>query len=312
MSRQLRLGPQGRIHGNPAWITNGAIGGALQFFGTNDCVHQSAGSNTLNGLKAFTVALWVKPPATNATEGLLTGDDADTNDTFSLATRLYASCGNNTNVVEVTVPTTGGVVHRASASNALQPGQWQHIAVTWTNGEAPKLYFNGQLDQPSASFVTASGVLTNCPQFIIGKGAFDSPASWSGAIDDVRVFNVALNADEILALADVTTNHAPVVDAGTNVTVQIDVPVTLAGTVTDDGLPNPPGQGHLFLVVSRHQQHHHPRPDQPDQHPCFYRSRRLRLPPYGFRWPVDFLRPRHHHGHSPDRSGHYRRRCGSL
>ena len=30
-------------------------------------------------------------------------------------------------------------------------------------------------------------------------------------------------------------------DAGSNVTVQIGVPVTLTGTVTDDGLPNPPG-----------------------------------------------------------------------
>jgi len=37
------------------------------------------------------------------------------------------------------------------------------------------------------------------------------------------------------------TNYAPVVNAGPDVTVQIGVPVTLIGTVTDDGLPNPPG-----------------------------------------------------------------------
>jgi hypothetical protein len=228
--------------GSPAWITNGVAGGALQFFGTNDCVRQAAGSNTLNGLNAFTVALWVRPGPTNSDRGFLTGDDADTNTTFSLATRLFAACGNYTNVVEATIPTTAGVVHRASASNALQPGQWQHVAVTWTNGEAPKLYFNGQLDQPSAGFAALSGVLTNCPQFIIGKGAGDSPVSWNGALDDVRVFNVALSTDEILALADSpVTNHAPVVNAYSNATVQIGVPVTLTGTVTDDGLPNPPG-----------------------------------------------------------------------
>jgi hypothetical protein len=235
-------GRNGVFSGSPAWLTNGAIGGALQFFGTNDCVRQSAGSNTLNGLKAFTIALWIKPPATNADRGFLTADDTDTNTTLGLATELYASCGNETNVVEATFATTAGVVHRASASNALKPGQWQHLALTWTNGEAPKLYFNGQLDRPADGFVAASGVLTNCPQFIIGKGAPGTPASWNGALDDVRVFDVALTADEILALADgPVTNHAPIVNAGTNLTVQVFEPVTLAGSVTDDGLPNPPG-----------------------------------------------------------------------
>ena len=70
----------------------------------------------------------------------------------------------------------------------------------------------------------------------------DSPDPWNGAIDDVRVFDRALSADEIMALFGwAVTNHAPVVDAGPNVTVQCYVPVTLTGTVTDDGLPNPPG-----------------------------------------------------------------------
>jgi len=233
-------GRNATFSGSPAWITNGAIAGALQFFGTNDCVRQTAGSNTLNGLNAFTVALWVNPSAAATNAGFVAGDDSSTNETFSLATQTFASCGANTNVVEVTIPTTSGVVHRASTNNALVPGQWQHIAVTWTNGEAPKLYINGQLDQPQAGFVTASGVLTNCPQFIVGKGSFENPTSWTGGMDDVRVFAVALSQEEILSLADVRTNHAPLVNAGTNVTVQFYVPVTLIGTVSDDGLPNPP------------------------------------------------------------------------
>jgi hypothetical protein len=58
----------------------------------------------------------------------------------------------------------------------------------------------------------------------------------------VRVFAAALSAQEILALADgPVTNHAPVEDVGTNFTVQTGIPFLLAGAVTDDGLPNPPG-----------------------------------------------------------------------
>ncbi|MBW8863702.1 MAG: hypothetical protein JF609_02045 [Verrucomicrobia bacterium] len=235
-------GRNGSLEGFPDWTTNGVIAGALNFHGTNDCVRQSAGSNTLNGLSAFTVALWVKPPPTNASQGFVTADDVSTNSTFNFATRTFASCGNYTNVVEVMVPTTKGVVRHTSASRALTPGQWQHVAVTWTNGEAPKLYINGQLDQPNAGFAAVSGVLTNCPQFVIAKGAWDSPASWSGGIDDVRVFDQALSAQDILGLADApVTNNAPFVDAGPDVAVQIGVPVTLIGIVTDDGLPKPPG-----------------------------------------------------------------------
>ena len=234
-------GRDGKFSGSPMWVTNGVINAALNFSGTNDCVRQSAGSNTLNGLKAFTVALWVKPPPTNVSQGFLTADDVGTNATFSFATRTFASCGSYTNVIETTIPTSRGTVHRASAANALKPGLWQHVALTWTNGGEPKLYVNGALDQPNAGFVAASGGLTNCPEFIIGKGGFDSPTSWSGGIDDVRVFDVALSAEEILAIADgPVTNHAPLVNAGADVAVQIGIPVTLIGIISDDGLPNPP------------------------------------------------------------------------
>jgi len=44
----------------------------------------------------------------------------------------------------------------------------------------------------------------------------------NGGIDEVRVFDQVLSADEILHLADYpTTNHAPVVDAGMNISVQM-------------------------------------------------------------------------------------------
>jgi hypothetical protein len=236
-------GRDGRFAGTPVWTTNGVLGGALNFSGTNDCVVQVRNTNFLNGLNALTLSLWVKPAATNFGQGFFTACDSGTNETLGLATRTYASCGNYTNVIEVTLPTTKGVAHRVSASGAVRPFQWQQVAVVWSNSLAPALYINGQLDQPLSGFAAVSGPLTNCPQFIVGKGAAGSSSSWQGSIDDVRVFPRALSAEEILALDGwATTNHAPVVDAGSNVTAQIGVPVTLVGTVTDDGLPNPPGR----------------------------------------------------------------------
>jgi hypothetical protein len=194
-------------------------------------------------LDELTLSLWVKPGTTNLDEGFFTASDSGTNQTLGFATRMHGSCGNYTNVLEVTLPTTKGLVRRTSASRALQPFAWQQVALVWSNGLAPALYINGQLDQPLSGFSAAAGLLTNCPQFMVGKGPPGTPGSWNGSIDDVRVFPRALSSDEILALDGWTaTNHAPLVDAGSNVTVQLGLPVTLTGQVTDDGLPNPPGQ----------------------------------------------------------------------
>ncbi|HEV2695282.1 MAG TPA: Calx-beta domain-containing protein, partial [Verrucomicrobiae bacterium] len=200
------------VGGVPGW-TNGVIAGALNLHGAGDCVRQSAGSNTLNGLSAFTVAMWIRPPSVLADQGFLTGDDSGTNASLSFAARATASCGGGAKLIEVTVPTTKGVVQRASAANSVTPDAWQHVAVTWTNGGAPKLYLNGQLDRPTAGFIGVAGRLTNCTQFVLGKGAMDSPVSWSGGVDDIRVFDQVLSANEILHLADYpVTNHAPIVD----------------------------------------------------------------------------------------------------
>lgn len=236
------FGRNGTFSGDPAWTTNGVLGDALIFNGTNDCVVQSAGSNLLNGLNSFTISLWVRPNPTNFFGGLVTGDDASTNVTFSLAVQSTAICGNETNVLVAAIPTTQGVLYRESASNVLQPNQWQSIILTWTNGQEANLYINGELDQPGVGFVTTSGVLTNCPQFVVGRGPVNTP-SWGGGVDEVEVFPYALNPLDIIALAQApVTNHGPVVVISPDTEVQVGVPVTIWGSVTDDGLPNPPGQ----------------------------------------------------------------------
>ena len=236
-------GNNGVLVGSPTWTSNGITGGAINFDGGNDFVRQAGSKSYLNGLPAFTLSLWIKTGTTNVDGGFFAGaDDTYTNETLSMVARQTASCGTNSDVIEVTVPTTRGVVHHISASGAIQPLQWENIILTWSNTVAPSLYINGQLDQPHAGMVEAFGALTNCPEFIVGKGLTNSLGSWNGSVDDVRLFLRALSANEALALYGwVVSNHAPVVSAGSNVIVQFDVPVTLTGTETDDGLPNPPG-----------------------------------------------------------------------
>ncbi|MEP6662196.1 MAG: Calx-beta domain-containing protein [Verrucomicrobiota bacterium] len=226
--------------GSSDW-TNGILGGAAQLHGANDYIRQTSGSNVLNGAKAFTLSLWINSANPNASQGFFSASDTGTNTTLSLSTRTIASCGQYTNVIEATMATTYGQIRHISASNKLTNG-WEHIALTWSNGLAPALYINGELDQPLSQFVSLRGTLVNCPEFLIGQGPVGGPPSWNGAIDDVRVFSRALSAGEVAALSALPrTNFGPVVFAGPDTTLQLTAPMELAGVVTDDGKPNPPG-----------------------------------------------------------------------
>jgi hypothetical protein len=266
------LGHDGTPTGGAAWTTNGLLGYGMMFFGgSNDAVQQVSGRNVLNGRNAFTLSLWLKA-ATNVLafdQGIFTAGGAG-GETLSLAARTHSSCGDFTNVFEATVATTKGMAHRVSANNAVvTSNQWQHLVLTWTNGQAPQLYINGKLDQPALQWATARGGLVNCPDFIVGRGPAEVSNSWSGAIDEVELFPVALSEKEIISVdgggvpgggaggedgGDIASrgsgscavanntgvNAAPEVDAGTNTTVQINTPFVLTGTAADDCLPDPP------------------------------------------------------------------------
>lgn len=236
-------GRDGVLAGTPNWQTNGVLGGALRFSGTNDYARQTSGTNFLNGLKEFSLSLWVNSAATNTSQGIFSASDSGIppgGTTLSLSTKTSATCGNSTNVIEATVSTTTGSVRRISAGNVMTNG-WQHLVLTWSNGLAPALFVNGQMDQPGSSFDALSGTLNNCPDFLTGRGPADSPNSWTGWLDDVRVFPRALNAREIAVLAALPpANYGALVDAGSNVTVQLNLPLTLAGVVSDDAQPDPP------------------------------------------------------------------------
>jgi hypothetical protein len=234
-------GNNGVLTGSPAWVTNGLLGGALSFADGDDSVRATNAASLLDGLRAFSLSLWVKREGTNADQGIFTAADSGTNVTLSLCSKAQGSCGQYTNVIEATVATRRGFVRHVSANN-IATNAWQHLLLTWSNGLAPALFINGQLDQPLHHMVALGGVLTNCPRFVVGKGPPDWPLSWHGQVDDVRLFPRLLNPWESAALASLPpTNYAAVVDAGTNVTLQLTTPATLAGVINDDGQPNPPG-----------------------------------------------------------------------
>ncbi len=231
----------GVISGPFNWSSNGVLGGALELSGAGSEARESPASGFLNGLEAFTLSLWTRSLQTNVDQGLFAANDTGTNTTLELGRRLYPSCGAATNVIEAAIPTDAGVVRYISDTQTVTH-DWQHLVLCWSNGLPPALYINGLSDRPHARVSVLEGALVNSPQFLVGRGLAAPPQSWERMLDDVRLFPRALSRWEIGALAALPpTNYGAIVEAGSNITVQVISLAELAGSVVDDGQPDPPG-----------------------------------------------------------------------
>lgn len=88
----------------------------------------------------------------------------------------------------------GGPARTIAAVGSVTVGQWQHVAVSY-NGTRFIMYLNGQL--VASSDVIVSPGMAGLPMKIGGMGTHVSGHSFGGSLDDVRVYNRPLSADEI-------------------------------------------------------------------------------------------------------------------
>ncbi len=162
---------------------SGRFGRALSFDGVNDRVDvPDAASLDLTG--AMTLEAWVRP-TTNAgwRTALLKERGAN------LVYALYASNG-----ARPTTENFSAAENAAAGPSALALNAWTHLASTF-DGSALRLYVNGTQVASKA----ASGVMPNTanPLRIGGNAVWGE--YFSGLIDEVRVYNRALSAVEIVA-----------------------------------------------------------------------------------------------------------------
>jgi hypothetical protein len=102
------------------------------------------------------------------------------------------------------------------------------------------------LPNPPGTFTTSWSVVSGPGVVTFGDAnAVDTTASFSKDGDYVlrlTAYDSALSAfDDITVTVKPAVNQQPAVDAGSPQTISLPNSATLDGTVTDDGLPNPPG-----------------------------------------------------------------------
>ena len=124
--------------------------------------------------------------------------------------------GNGTDEYLFLTPNSGSGTLRFAIKNGgaeqlvdtspLAVGQWTHVAVTLGGGTA-KLYINGAEVNSSASFTIKPSDITPILNYI-GKSQWPDPL-FDGSIDDFQVYNYALSAPEIDALANGAPDTTP-------------------------------------------------------------------------------------------------------
>ncbi|MDP2668785.1 MAG: LamG domain-containing protein [bacterium] len=176
----------------------GKIGQALSFDGVNDWIN-AGNSSTLSFSAAdskFTLAAWVKPDTNSANLNTIISRYIGTGNQ-----RQWAFVTTATGQIKIII-SEDGIDSNVSIVSVpvLQLGTWSHVAVTMNiSTDVFKMYINGAEVSITGSAPIAA-LFASTGNVNIGNRKDGTEGPWDGLLDDVRVYNRALTADEIKRL----------------------------------------------------------------------------------------------------------------
>jgi hypothetical protein len=132
----------------------------------------------------MTLEAWVRPDTLQSVSAIVLKEAPS-----GLAYALYA---NNSANRPSGVASIAGAKRDATSSSALTAAAWSHLAVTY-NGSLLKLWVNGV--QRGSRSITGSILISNGALMIGGSNVLGE--HFDGVIDNVRLYNRALGAEEV-------------------------------------------------------------------------------------------------------------------
>ncbi len=178
----------------PTW-TAGKVGGALQFDGVNDYVNV-ANSTSLGITSEITLEAWVKR-GSRVTWAPIVDKWGTNKEQYAIYIR------GDDNSVNFAVTENGNDTDRADQTSTytVPEGVWVHIVGTFnTANQDMKIYINGSETtyqaRPYSSNIT-SIFTSDQPLYVADWGTNPQTYNFNGLIDEVRIYNRALSAEEI-------------------------------------------------------------------------------------------------------------------
>jgi hypothetical protein len=103
----------------------------------------------------------------------------------------------------------GGVYPTITSGSNLSTSTWYHVALTVQQNGQMRLYVNG-VEQAGSVNVGNTAIGPNYDRIAVGEGAVGS-ANFTGLVDDMRIYESALNSTQISAMYNSGTGGFPVV-----------------------------------------------------------------------------------------------------
>ena len=178
-------GNDGTLINNPAWV-DGKFGKALSFDGVDDYVEVLDDPSLNFGIGNFSVELWFKGP--KQSDYLALKVDGDTCQGWWLEARDTVISFQTYNAILDLNPT-------AECAFIYDDNNWHHV-VAIHEDDFVRLYIDGVL---KAEETGAAGVDVNNTWGLFIGGHLYWSQPFHGFIDEVRIYNRALSADEIWA-----------------------------------------------------------------------------------------------------------------
>jgi hypothetical protein len=163
----------------PTWTNDGRFGKALSF-GGNDYVSITDSTDFDISSNGFTYSAWINGSNFPDTLNMFMGHF------------LPYFCVRDTGKLYVSF--TDGTQRGLMGTTVLNPNQWYHAVATYDSSGYLKIYLNGELDSIGGPYGTVTNQGGN--QYI-GKWYSGSTYFFTGLIDEVKIYNYALTADEI-------------------------------------------------------------------------------------------------------------------
>jgi len=213
------LGNDGTLTG-PAWVS-GTFGSGLQFNGVNQYV--DAG-NFADNLANFSVSAWVK--TTSVPSVMIFTKITNTGNGKGWA--LYTSAGHAVFLIQ-----QSGTIYKVRiGTTPINNGNWHFVSATKDASNAIRLYVDGVSEGSDTSGGTVTD-FSNANNVKIGANS-DLYASFNGTIDEVRVYNRSLSAQEISELYNATKARLDYADLRFAQPYTIyETPISLSGAGSD-------------------------------------------------------------------------------
>ena len=197
-------GNNGTLVNSPTWFAQSIFNGGLHFTAPGSS-RTAVTLPTLTALSnsSFTVGFWVNSDAMGYAQTVLTCKDTVSNKHAYLIAEGYGGASNLPSNPLILWPTTSGTTVTSTQYPApytpYQLNKWYHFAIVATPSEVD-WYVNGSLFTVLIP-PNGSQMITSYKDFIIGNNTA-SNGSFLGSIDELKIYDHALGASDIWAMAN--------------------------------------------------------------------------------------------------------------